>query len=195
MFLYLLIFLIIVFLIYQKIYISKENYVGNLRVANEIDHKRAVKYAVKKLCEKNGYVWKDGIGEFDYDCKHTKKSCENESVYPTPKNGNPKYYEWRDDSDGGKCILGNESFRTFCETGEISPKDDETQKISKLRYDKSDGKCYTTRPYCNDRLLAFCNNDCFETPTSKVLTKVFGTTIGRSIGLASPDAMAIATCI
>jgi hypothetical protein len=130
--LYLLVFLIFIFLIYQNSSIQKENYVGNLRVANEIDHKRAVKYAIKKLCEKNYYIWREGRGEFDYECTHTKESCEKDSIYPTPKYGNPKYYEWRD-TDGGKCILGNESFRTFCETGEISPKDDEKQKISKLR--------------------------------------------------------------
>jgi hypothetical protein len=77
---------------------------------------------------------------------------------------------------GGLCIIGNETFRDFCE-GEL------------LRYDTSDGKCYTTKEYCNPRLLAFCNGDCFETPSSKVVSSVFGTNIGRLATAMSIDAL------
>jgi hypothetical protein len=211
----LIIFIIIGLILYRNFSNKKENYVGNLKVASELDKKRAVKYALERLCKKKGYRWIQGGDEFVYDCKHTKETCEQESVYPTPKDEPLRYYEWRNNKNeeffetgeglveygtgrllsasvgvgqssdfsrkeditrsDGVCILGNENFRNFCE------KED-------LRYDKSDGKCYTTQPYCNKRLLAFCNEDCFEPPGSMVLTKVFGTTIGRSIGMALPDA-------
>jgi hypothetical protein len=182
---------------------NKEQYVGNLRVANEIDKKRAIKFAAKTLCEKKGYKWSQGGDEFIYDCKHTKDTCRNESVYPTPESGYPRYYEWRDQSDPefnetltgiisqnsttkrddeGVCILGNETFRNFCEKEE-------------LRYDANNGKCYTTKQYCNDKQLAFCDGDCFETPTSKIAGAVFGTTIGRALGRASLiDNIVIAAC-
>lgn len=170
-----------------------EEYVGNLKVANEIDKQRAHKFALKTLCEKNGYKWSQGGDEFVYECKHTKDTCINESVYPTPKDGIHKYYEWRDKSDpefketlsgiisqqsttkwddDGVCIMGNENFRKFCE--------DEN-----LRYDTTTGKCYTTKKYCRDKQLAFCNGDCFEPPVSKITSAIFGTTIGRALGSSS----------
>jgi hypothetical protein len=196
-----------------------EQYVGNLRVADELDNKRAVKEALKKLCTEQGYEWKElPGGEFVYDCKHTQKTCLNESVYPTPSGENvvPRYYEWRDRdnedtkevvqlestspllsfqmgdssdyrrgedirSTEGICVMGNEPFRKFCE--------DEN-----LRYDSSTGKCYTTLPYCTPKLLAFCNGDCFEPPAGMILSKVFGTTLGRSLGLGFGDGMVMSGC-
>lgn len=214
MFSIILILLILTILIIQKKYSKKENYVGNLRVATEIDHKRALKQGLEMMCKNRGYTWVQGGDEFVYDCKHTKQTCEKESIYPTPDIPDviPKYYEWREKGNEefyetgeglvefgtgrllsatlgessdysrkedvtqseGVCIIGNEYFRKFCEKEE-------------LRYDKTNGECYTTQPYCNKRLLAFCDGDCFETPTSKVISTVFGTTVGRTLGVASSD--------
>lgn len=215
----LLIFSLVIFII---ILIKKSKIIENfsgLRVIQEIDRKRATKFAIKKLCEKGGYKWFQGPDEFVYDCKHTKQTCQGESVFPTPQTENavPKYYEWRDKNspvykeysklnqeldvsnaisaslgesskytnvldEDGICIIGNEPFRQFCE--------DET-----LRYDINDGKCYTTKPYCNQKLLAFCDNDCFEPPFSNVLSKVFGNTLGRTLGAATGvDVAVIAAC-
>lgn len=214
-------FLVVIFLFYKSYSKSRENYVGNLRAANELDRKRAVKYGLEMMCKKRGYKWVQGGDEFVYDCKHTKDTCENESVYPTPNTpyAVPKYYEWRDSSDeeffetgealveagtgrllsstvgqssdfsrkedvirsDGVCILGNEPFRKFCE-GE------------NLRYDQNTGKCYTTKPYCNKRLLAFCDDDCFEPPVGMVLSAVFGSTLGRSVGTVFGDSIYVAAC-
>ena len=177
-----------------------ETYVGNLRVANEIDDKRATKYAMRKFCEMGGYKCVQGPEEFTYDCQHTKATCEGESIYPTPKLSDavPQYYEWRDNTTkeykdyanqdkiyqisqtlsggtssepltnpDGICIIGNESFRSFCEK-------------EHLKYNTSNGNCLTTKKYCNDRLLAYCNGDCYETPTGVTLRQVVGVTLSRS---------------
>lgn len=197
---------------YIKTDLSKvEPYVGNLRVMTELDKKRAAKYALEETCKAGGYIWVQGGDEFIYDCKHSKQTCERDSIYPTPdtEDAIPQYYEWRDknaseaqeaaklaeqfstgrmlssktgdssditDRDyvlnqdiGGLCILGNESMRKICE--------DEG-----LRYDKNTGQCFTTKEYCYPKLLAFCNGDCFQPPTSYISEQVFGKTLGRSIG-------------
>lgn len=208
-------YILIAFLLYKFLTKKRENYVGNKRVINELDQKRAVKYGLEMMCKNKGYRWVQGADEFVYDCKHTKDTCLNESIYPTPDvpYAIPQYYEWRNSSDpeffetgegvvefgtgrllsaavkqssdfnrkedvtsdDGVCIMGNETFRKFCEK-------------ENLRYDKSTGKCYTTKPYCNKRLLAFCDDDCFEPPVAMVLGKVFGTILGRSVGTVLPDA-------
>lgn len=216
--------LIILFFLYKKYqsvnYASQnesskiEPFIGTSRMETELDKKRAVKYAMKKMCEKQGYQWIQGGDEFVYDCKHTRDTCLRESVFPTKKDADPKYYEWRPTSSpdakelgieaekygmgstisgatnlskeevnaveaGGVCIIGNEPFRQFCE--------DEF-----LQYDPSNGKCVTTAEYCNPRMLAFCNGDCLETPSSKVLSSVFGTTIGRSLPTLLPFILPVA---
>jgi len=208
---------IVIVTLYNSCY-SQEHFSGQLRVADELDHKRAMKYALKKMCEENGYVWKEFPGsEFVYDCKHTKSTCLSESVYPTQPNHVPQYYEWRsavtedyksvaslestsgllsgmmnqstdykrqDDiqSNDGICILGAEPFRKFCED-------------EKLSYNTDTGRCVTTKEYCLPKLMAFCKNDCFETPTRLVLSKVFGTTLGRTLGSSSLiDTAIMAAC-
>lgn len=213
--LFLLIFLIVVIVvILYKNYSRKEEL--NLRVATESDRLRAQKYALQKMCEKGGHVWKQYDDEFMYDCKYNKGTCLGESVYPTPKDENavPKYYEWRDrqsvdykeavrlgstgallsasvgasddtknlmtESDG-MCIIGSEAFRGWCE-GE------------NLRYDPNDGNCYTTKQYCLPKLLAFCNEDCFEPPGGLILSKIFGTTLGRALGAVTGDALTVGAC-
>ena len=192
-----------------------ETYVGNLKVATDLDKKKAAKYAMKEMCEKKGYLWIQGGDEFIYDCKHSKTTCERDSIYPTPDTDDaiPQYYEWRDiDSEeaqeaaqlgqefstagllssslgqsanisnasdilnkdivGGLCILGNEHMRKLCT--------DEG-----LKYDKTNGKCFTTKEYCYNRWLAYCDGDCFKPPTSYISEKLFGTTIGRTLAQAS----------
>jgi len=192
----------------------RETYVGNLKVATDYDMKKAAKFAIEQTCKKKGYIWVQGGQEFVYDCKHSQQTCERDSIYPTPdtEDAIPRYYEWRDinspeaqeaaklaeefgtgrmlssklgdstditDSDyvldrdiGGLCILGNEAMRKMCEN-------------EGLRYDKSNGKCFTTKEYCYPKLLAFCDGDCFQPPASYVSEQVFGKTIGRSMGQAS----------
>jgi hypothetical protein len=215
-FLFLVVVVLCMLLVLSKKHV--EHYVGNLRVADDLDNKRAVKQALKKICNEKGYTWRElPGGEFVYDCKHTKETCLNESVYPTPDDVVPRYYEWRDkDSEDAKeaaqlesttpllsaqmgassdyrrgedvrategvCVMGNEGFRKFCEN-------------EKLRYDSSTGKCFTTLEYCRPKLLAFCNGDCFEPPSGMILSKIFGTTLGRSLGQASwIDQTVMAAC-
>ena len=188
----------------------RETYVGSLKVATDYDMKRAAKYAIEQICKKRGYIWVQGGQEFVYDCKHSKQTCERDSIYPTPDTDDaiPQYYEWRDinspeaqeaaklaeefgtgrmlssqigdstnitDRDyvlnrdiGGLCILGNEPMRKLCE--------DEG-----LRYDKSTGKCFTTKEYCYPKQLAFCDGDCFQTPVSYISEQIFGKTLGRTL--------------
>lgn len=163
-----------------------EHYYGQKRVATPDDEKRAIKYALKDLCENTGHIWSEGETEFSYGCIHSQKTCLDNSKYPTRKGDIPAYYEWRNagsddwnevtsfsgdysNDAGGVCILGNETFRELCEK-------------DKLRYDSSNGKCFTTKEYCNSRLLAFCDNDCFEDPISLIGKNIVGTTIARTIG-------------
>jgi hypothetical protein len=196
----------------------RETYVGNLKVATDYDMKRAAKYAIEQICKKRGYIWVQGGSEFVYDCKHSKETCTRDSVYPTPdkEDAIPQYYEWRDinseeaqeaarlaeqfgtgrmlssqlgdstnitdrdyvlDRDiGGLCILGNEPMRKLCEK-------------EGLRYDKSNGKCFTTQEYCYPKQLAFCDGDCFQPPLSYVSEQIFGKTIGRSFARATGESI------
>lgn len=189
----------------------------SVRIGTKTDYLKAQKYALQKLCEEKKYTWKQFDNEFMYDCKHTKETCLAESVYPTPKTDKavPKYYEWRDVNSSdykeavrlessskilsasagvtedrtsqmgggdGMCIMGSEGFREFCEN-------------ENLRYDNTDGNCYTTKQYCQPKLLAFCDNDCFEPPSGMILSKVFGTTVGRGLGAATGiDQIVMAAC-
>lgn len=196
----------------------RETYVGNLKVATDYDMKKAAKFAIEQMCKKKGYIWVQGGSEFVYDCKHSQQTCERDSIYPTPdtEDAIPQYYEWRDinspeaqeaaklaeqfgtgrmlssqigdstditdrdyvlDRDiGGLCILGNEPMRKLCE--------DEG-----LRYDKSNGKCFTTLEYCYPKQLAFCDGDCFQPPLSYVSEQVFGKTLGRSLARATGESL------
>lgn len=194
----LIITFLVISIIYRKYYINKKEHLL-LNVATEIDDKRAQKYALKKMCEDKGYFWQDFGDEFTYECRHTKKTCLGESVYPTPKAEGtpPRYYEWRDKNHPdvktilefdkqtqsssrneiagetereGMCIMGLEEYRKWCE--------DEN-----LRYDPENGQCYTTKPYCQKKLMGFCNNDCFEPPGGMILSKVFGNTLGKSLSM------------
>lgn len=203
---------------------SRETYVGNLKVATDLDKKRAAKYALKEMCQTKGYIWVQGGDEFVYDCKHSQQTCERDSIYPTPdtEDAIPQYYEWRDVNSeeakeaaklgeqfstarllsssmgqsadisnsedilnkdiGGMCILGNEAMRKMCEK-------------EGLRYDKSNGKCFTTKEYCYPKALAFCNGDCFQPPASYLSEQVLGKTLGRSLGqLSWVDQLVKFTC-
>ena len=196
----------------------RETYVGNLKVTTDYDMKKAAKFAIEQMCKKKGYIWVQGGSEFVYDCKHSQQTCERDSIYPTPdkKDAIPQYYEWRDinspeaqeasklaegygsgrmlssqvgastditdrdyvlDRDiGGLCILGNEDMRKMCEN-------------EGLRYDKSNGRCFTTPEYCYPKQLAFCDGDCWQPPLSYVSEQVFGKTIGRSLAIASGESI------
>jgi hypothetical protein len=106
--LYLIILIITLIIIFYKYFQIKETYVGDLRVANETDKNRAIKFALETLCKKKGHRWIPLGGELEFDCKFTKKSCINESVYPTPENKPAKYYEWRDSkSEDAQKVVEN----------------------------------------------------------------------------------------
>ena len=173
-------------------------------IANETDDARALKFALKQKCLRDGNRFLEGGDEFSYDCKYTKDTCLKNSVYPTPEGESPKYYEWReagdetalhntyelsltnkstvlsssagqssnveiDDTSGaGTCIVGNETFRNFCEN-------------NGLYYDPNDGRCKTKRKYCNNRLSAYCNDDCYTEPTEKFWSYIFGDTVSKAV--------------
>jgi len=186
-------------------YVAPPPGVTAFTIATDLDHKRALKEALMGVCKQAGYTWVELPGnEFVYDCKHTKKTCLRDSV----KDDMYGYQEWREldskdaqeiaklESTGsilsanvgestdfrrsgdvlsnkeGVCILGNLNYKQFCE-GEG------------IKYDPNDGTCTTIRRYCNKSLLAYCNGDCFEDPGSMLMSKVFGTTLGRSSGFLS----------
>lgn len=203
--------LILLYLIYTKN--TSKNIEHFKKIAKDEDIKQATKYAYKKMCQNNGYVWINDDG-YVFDCKHSKETCLRDSVYPTKKNASSSYYEWRDynsedakkagylginnDTDytkilsakaglssnikaeydinrpeiGGICIVGNEALRSFCEEQD-------------LRYDPTDGKCYTTPEYCKKRLLHFCNGDCFEDPVTQGWKGVLGETLGTWASMSS----------
>lgn len=198
------IIIILVFVIYLYRNRNKYENMSNARVATELDDKRATKHALKNFCLNKGYKWNEYDDEFMYDCVYTKEKCLKESIYPTNDNQPLMYFEWRESNtedaksiqkssiqllssnagnnsrnnvtgkiDGGVCIAGTEEFRKFCQS-------------EKLRYDPSTGKCLTTKQYCLPKLMAYCNEDCFEPPGAMVLSKVVGTTIGRALGTIMP---------
>lgn len=202
-FIFLLVIILIFVYYYYKV-VQKKKIVEGLSVANDTDDKRAIKYALKQKCLRDGHRFLEGADEFTYDCKYTKDSCLKASVYPTPEGKSPKYYEWRDVSDEtalqnsyelsltnkstilsssvgqsssveiadqtspGTCIVANENFRNLCES-------------NGLYYDMSDGLCKTTRKYCNNRLSAYCYNDCYTDATSSFMNTIFGDTIGKAV--------------
>ena len=190
-----------------------EGYVGNLKVETELDRKRALKYALKKTCEKRGYRWIEGGDEFTYDCKHTKETCKRDSVYPTKKDEIPQYYEWRDvNSKDAKDVasktvnlIDNKPQSTSKTLGQSSLSESEYDinnedaggiciignerfrsfcEDNDLTYNPDDGSCVTNRKYCNNRCLPFCNGDCYLPPDTWTFEQVFGTTLSRSFGCA-----------
>jgi hypothetical protein len=168
---------------------KKELYTGTLRVATDLDFKRAYKFALQQTCIENGNTWVQGGDEFNYDCKYNKESCLKNSVYPTLVGDNPSYYEWRKNGstdainanlnslqdntinindNGGICIIGNETYRDFCEK-------------NKLTYNPEDGSCVTNKDYCLTKVLPFCNGDCYVPPNTWLTQNLFGTTLGRAL--------------
>lgn len=169
---YVVLLLLLVFIVYVYSQDTKETYVQN--VATERDEKLAIKEALRKRCIKGGYVWKPGPTELDYDCVHTKKTCLRDSVYPTPAEKDPRYYEWRSEPGNDRCIIANEGWREFCEKEGLS-------------YNPENGLCKTNRQYCMNKGLPFCNGDCFVPPLQWLSEQIFGTTLGRTLAQASPE--------
>jgi hypothetical protein len=209
----LLLLLLYLFLRYSvaKFFFKKEHFM-NLRVANEIDHKRATKYALKKICESRGYSWIEQGDEFTYDCKHTEETCKQSSVYPTKPDDVPSYYEWRDkDSTDAKIAAENainledksQQDSLSKQMGESSLSQSEYDitrngiciigneyfremcEKEGLDYDVKDGSCKVNRKYCYSKCLSYCNGDCFQPPDSVVWEFLLGTTAGRAYACAS----------
>lgn len=205
----------------NSIFFTKENF-GNLRVANELDKKRALKYALKKTCELKGYMWVEQADEFTYDCKHTKETCNKESVYPTKAGDIPKYYEWRepDSKDALNAaqnsinLLDNRSETLSKQVGQSSLTESEnditkngiciigneyfreTCESNKLTYDKTDGSCKTNRSYCASKCLPYCNGDCWQTTSNRVGEAILGSTLGRTLTCANKErAVTEAICL
>lgn len=190
-------------------YIPKKEPFGNLTVATEIDHKRAVKYALERSCLDNGYKWIQYGDEFAYDCKHVKETCERDSIYPTAENSNPRYYEWRSpDTEDAKIVaartissknLQSENELLSKQYGHSDYRASESEiakdgvciignemyrefcESNDLIYDKTNGKCKTSEKYCRTKCLAFCHGDCYQSPTDKGLNYVLGNTLARSM--------------
>jgi hypothetical protein len=202
-------------------FFKKEDYM-NLRVANELDHKRATKYAIKKMCESKGYSWVELGDEFTYDCKHTEETCKKMSVYPTKENDSPAYYEWRDkDSKDAKISaendinsIGNQQQSLSKQMGQSSVSQSqeeitrngiciigneyfrETCEKEGLDYDITDGSCKVNRKYCYSKCLAYCNGDCFQPPDSQTYEFLLGATAGRALTCASATrALTEAACL
>lgn len=214
-----LLFIISIFYFYYLNNTITETYVGNLKVATDLDRRKALKYALQQTCINKGYKWVELGDEMTFDCKYTKDTCLKDSIYPTQENKLPKYYEWRDSTSedakkvventlnspsrnvsasdtsqdtlskkiglsslsqteqdildkDGLCILGNETFRQFCED-------------NGLTYNPKDGSCVTNESYCLKRVLPFCNGDCYKPPVSFLTESVLGTTLGRSLATMS----------
>ena len=192
-----------------------------LTVATELDHKRALKYALKKKCESSGYQWVELGDEFSYDCKHTKQTCLKDSIYPTPEGKFPQYYEWREPNSTDAQLMAerrsvSQDYReqqalsqNFGSSINLS-KDQINSQYSgvcilgnepfrkvcedeKLQYDPSTGKCKTTEAYCISKGLPFCNGDCYNPPNSWLMEQILGTTLGRTLS-AGTNAAAIGIC-
>jgi hypothetical protein len=216
----LILFFVLIFKLKTK---TIESYVGNLRVADDLDNKRALKYALQQFCNNKGYYWYQGASEFVFDCKHSKETCVRDSVYPTPENKDaaPSYYEWRDASTQDAIDAGyngvrdsqtkllssqaNLSSNVINENDIINEKtggvcimgNEPFRKLcesEKLKYDPFTGKCKTTREYCLTKALPFCNGDCYDDPFSATMTAVFGTTVGRSVGSITNLTVTNAAC-
>lgn len=107
-YLYFILFIILITVILYNYYTIKETYVGNLKVATELDNRRALKYALEQTCKNKGHRWINLGDEMEFDCKFTKDSCIKTSIYPTPDNKAPRYYEWRDsNSEDAKKVVKN----------------------------------------------------------------------------------------
>jgi hypothetical protein len=194
------------FIAFSFMYIFfRQNSKEHLRVVNEIDQKRAVKEALKTLCTVKGYSWYEMGDEFTYDCKHTKETCLRDSIYPTPEDGYPQYYEWRDASHKDAKDTGINTVEAKTSTilssdfaGSTNIKTVDTvnheggvcilgneyfRKMcedEKLTYDPSTGECKTNYDYCHSKQLPFCNGDCFMDPGTWVVDKILGGTIAKA---------------
>ena len=184
---------------------KKENY--TMRVATEIDDRRAVKYAIQKMCKENGYAWFQGADEFVFDCKHNKETCLRDSVYPTEKEEIARYYEWREYGSEDAKLAGYQGVNSNNdltqmlsaslelssnvvkeididnkEIGGVCIEGDETFRSfceeNKFTYDKETGKCLTNANYCMSKTLNFCNGDCYDDPITFGSKALFGETLG-----------------
>lgn len=202
--------LLTLFLMYKP---TKETYTGNLRVENDKDKKLALKYALKKVCEKRGYKWIEGGDEFTYDCKHTEETCKRDSVYPTKEGAIPQYFEWRASNSSDAKDVGSKTVNIMDgrpqslskSVGQSSLSESENDinnedagglcilgnerfrsfcEENGLTYNPDDGSCVTNRKYCNNRCLPFCNGDCYLPPDSWAYEQIFGATLSRSFGCA-----------
>jgi hypothetical protein len=106
---YLFVIILIIFLIiFYNYYTNIETYVGNLKVATDLDRRKALKYALQQTCINKGYKWVELGDEMTFDCKYTKETCLKDSIYPTQENKLPQYYEWRDpSSNDAKKVVEN----------------------------------------------------------------------------------------
>lgn len=171
-------------IVFVIILLTMTSYSESFTIMNTEDQKNALKYANNKLCKEQGALFLDN-GNDGYECVHTEESCLKGSVYPTREGMAPSYYEWRKNGTadannlgvsakndrgvaGGVCIMGNEMYRSFCES-------------NKLKYNPVDGTCKTTKQYCKDRLLYFKDGDCYQDPVSWTLTQGLGDTLGRPL--------------
>lgn len=166
------IFLFIIIIIVLILFFNKSYKIEKLTIMNKQNEIDADKYAMRAICEKRGHIWVDGPDD-QWDCVYTKDTCLKTSKYPIMENDTPNsYLEWRDNP--GKCIMGNASYRSFCEE-------------EGLTYDSTTGTCKTNKMYCLNRLLPFCNGDCYTPPLQYAAEQIFGKTASRIFGFISPE--------
>lgn len=141
-----IILIVISFIIFIKRK-RKENITEELKIATDADMDKAYDFAMYKICNDKGYhgtLNPDGT----MSCRHTKESCQKESLYPaTDEQG---YYEWREDTKS--CIVGDSGFRKFCQDKE-------------LLYNIEDGSCKVNRNHCDKYGVSWddTNKDCMVT--------------------------------
>jgi len=137
-------------------------------VATDEHISNARKYAIRRLCEDQGFAFTEAPDGSSYRCDHTAQTCARSSTYPqvTPAEDAetlPRpYLEWN--TDMGACILGIAEYRKKCE--EMG-----------MRYDQDKGRCYVTEQYCNCKGLSWKDNNCWMNPLTKLYSYIAGDTL------------------
>ena len=97
------------------------------------------------------------------------------------------YLEWREGKDGqdGKCIMGNDYLRKWCEFPESRSDQSEkgTTDCPPFKYDENTGDCKITKEYCKWMGVSYKDNngspDCYEKTGQTIGEFIMGKTIFR----------------
>jgi hypothetical protein len=144
--------------------------VETLTTATDQDVADATRYAMKRLCESQGFDFTMAPNGKAWRCDFNAPSCLRYSEYP-PKVGedgevDKPYYEWNTDLEA--CILGIADYRKTCE--EMG-----------MNYDSNKGKCFITPEYCHCKGLQFKDGDCWKDPVTWLVSQITGDTIATAM--------------